>query len=320
MGQATTFLTLGELRDQIESLLSSGQVQLPIESGIYKTDGKKGWQTVYFSKRFITTPSVIAQGTFKSGSFPQIAVDIPTMAIPPITLPSIEIPSITVPNVTVPTIPYRIPRLDIRTAITGYSTISEYMAYENRASFYAHTDWWNYTLVLIPIREAIAAVAFGIGAFVGSFLDWFVNSYIQPHFDNVESTLRGVRDIINSDIIGSASSPKAGSVNRAFDDLEDALQSALDEITSGVNTGYETFKGSVEGAFEGVTGQINEAFGQTEKEIENAINNQVSRLYEYLGVLDGAPFVPTKIANVSSAGFHLYSTGAPEYHWVAIGV
>lgn len=312
-------MTLGELRDQVEALLSSGQIKLPIESGIHLTDGKKGWQTIVFSKKFITTPSVIAQGTFKTGSFPQVTVDIPTVSIPAITLPTVEIPSITVPNVTIPTIPYHIPRLDIRQAITGHDTISSYMAHENRAAFYASTDWWRYTLVLIPIREAIAGVSFAMGAFLGSFFDWFIGDYIQPHFDNVESTLRDVRDTINNDIIGKGTTPKAGSVNRAFDDLEDALQSALDEITGGVNTGYETLRRSIEGAFDSVRTQINSAYKQTEEEIENAINNQVNRLYEYLGVLDGAPFVPTKIANVSSAGFHLYSTGA-DYHWIAVGL
>jgi len=321
MLEPKTFLTIRDLREAILALFKTGQVSLPIESGIYLTGGNVGWQTVTFQKTFLTAPAVVAQGTFKAGSYsPQYKVDIPSITVPSILLPIISIPPITVPNVTIPAIPYIVPRLNIRDMLSPYTSISAYMAAAGENAFLANTEWWTWTLVLAPIRTAISAVVYLIGGFVGGFFDEFVSEYIQPQLTNIENVLKKVKNVIDLDIIGTKYNPNAGSINRAFDDLENALQTALDGIIGGVNAGYEVLRDTAQEGFDTVTGTVNESSLMVEHAIEDAINSQIERLYEFLGILDGAPMVPTKVQNVTNRGFQLYSTGASQYSWVAVGI
>ncbi|MHA1290672.1 MAG: hypothetical protein ACTSPB_25085 [Candidatus Thorarchaeota archaeon] len=311
-------VTVGELRSAIEQMLSSGQIQLPIESGIYKTGGKKGWFPVTFRKRFSIIPSVTVQGTFKTSTMKTYSVNLPSISVPTIAIPSVSIPSFKVPNVTIPTLPFKIPRLNIVKMLSGYDSIAKYLGAENKKKYLTDTiafSWWPADIG----RQVGAVGAYAMGFFIGTFLDWYTDAYIQPHFDNVEATLKGIKNKIDSDIIGKASDPKDGSINKAFDDLEGAIQTAIDGIVKGTNTAIKTVRDGAQKGLDTVRKGVNDGFKKSELAVEDSINNSIKRLFEYLGVLDGAPFMPTKIKDVTGNGFLLYSTGAPEYHWVAVG-
>lgn len=307
------------MKDTIAGLFQTGQIDLPVESGIIKTAEGAKWVTVTFKKRFLSTPSVVVQGSFQSGTLKRYTVDIPSITVPSISLPSITIPKVAVPNVTVPTIAYHIPRLNIVDMLSGYNSISTYMGAQVRQQFINATTALNWFPANVA-RDVVATGTSVIGEFIGTFFDWFVSDYIQPHFDNVESILKGIRSIINDDIIGQQKSPKAGSINKAFDTLETSLQTALDNVVNRTNDAFKVVRDSTQKAFNDVKTGIDTTAKSVETSVESAINDQVARLYEYLGILDGAPFVPTKIANVTNYGFQFYSTGKGEYHWVSVGI
>lgn len=328
MLEPKTFLTIRDLREAIEALFKTGQVSLPIESGIHLTGGKTGWQTVRFNRVFMTAPAVVAQGAFKAGTYsPDYKVDIPSILVPKITIPTFHIERIVVPTVTIPTIDYAIPDLNIRQLLpAGYSTVAEYLGSEAKKSALSVMNSPAFIALTLGLgggllfQWLIGDLYYAAFSFVGGFFDWFITDFLQPHFNLVENIAKGVRDKLRNDIIGLSASPKAGSINWGLRSLRDNIQVALDELITETNLNIATIVDGTQFAIDTVTGTINESSLTVEHAIEDAVNDQIERLYEFLGILDGAPLVPTKVQNVTNSGFQLYSGGAPSYSWVAVGI
>lgn len=329
MLEPKTFLTIRDLREAIQALFQTGQVSLPVESGIHLTDSKVGWQTIVFQKTFLTAPAVVAQGTFKAGSYlPDYKVDIPSITVPKITIPTFHIERILVPTVTIPTIKYSIPDLNIRQLLpAGYSTIAAYMGAEAKKAVDDLMSTPTFLAITIALgggtyifQTLVGQLYYSAFYFAGGFLDWFITDFLQPHFTLVEDIATDIRNKLKYDIIGIATSPKTGSINWGLRTLKDNIQVALDELVDETNLNITTIVDSTQYAIDTVSGIINESSLTVEAAIEDAVNEQIVRLYEFLGILDGAPMVPTKVQNVTNMGFQLYSTGASQYSWVAVGI
>lgn len=311
-------VTIGELQKTIENLVDSGNIRLPIESGQRTTGGDSAWIKVIFSSRFNRTPAVNVTGEFKSAKLKQYKVDIPSIEIPEISLPVLEIPTVNIPDLTIPTLPFEIPRISLIEQISGYESVAKYMGEEMRKSFMEWSEFWQYSIVLIPIREGIAGLTYLIGYFMGSFFDWFVNNYIQPSIDNVQNVIKDIKDRIDNELIGKPTAPAEGSLNALFDEIEVSFQEAIDEVTVGVNSGVKSLRDEIQFSFDSVRNEVNTGTKAVEIAVEDSINNQISRLFDFLGVADGQPIVPVKVRNVTPEGFEFYSTGSGIYYWSAI--
>lgn len=314
--------TITRLRSQLQDLIDSGEValRLPIESGRSQTHGRAGWVQVSFSKPFGISPSVVVTGELKTQKLKQYKVDLPSVEIPQITIPEIEIPRIVVPDVEIPLLPFKIPRIKLVELISGYETISEYMAKEMSDSFLDSTEWWQIVPILAQIRSAISGVVYIIGYFMGGFFDWFSNSYIQPSIDHIQNVIKELKDKVDFELIGDPAAPQVDSMNYVFDQMETKLQDALDELVVGMNLSLKSIGDEVQTSFDTVKNTVNRGTKAIELGIEDAINNQITRLFEYLGVFDGAPFVPVKVKSVTRNSFEYYSTGAGTYHWIAVSL
>jgi hypothetical protein len=268
----------------------------------------------------MTSPSVVVTGELKTQNLKQYKVDLPTIEIPQITIPEIAIPKIDVPDVTIPVLPFKIPRVNLVELISGYDTISAYMATEMSDSFLESTEWWGIVPILSSIRSAISGVVYIIGHFMGGFFDWFANNYVQPSIDNIQNVVKDLKDKIDYELIGDPEAPQLDSMNYVFDQMEMKLQDAVDEMVVGINLALKSVGDEVQTSFDTVRNTVNRGTRAIEVGIEDAINNQITRLFEYLGVFDGEPFVPVKVKDVTRNGFKYYSTGAGTYHWVAISL
>jgi len=257
--------------EDIERIINRILPEIPYESG--RVQLYKGWNTVYFRSRFVSTPAVVCtlegdfSGWISKPFFNKISVyldrvSIPSIAIPP--TPKVEIPEIKVPSLPSITIP-ETPKVSIKKI--------ELKWFKCDACGYAN-------LYLIPpsncpecggvMHETDARDAMeGVYWFAArkAFGDWgafnwmrdsiiYVFSFVGRYVGTViETVISGLKQQVDEVVNGSEKALNDAMVN-VKDKVEEAFEDFIYKIKSKDEDLYSKYAGSLEDAIENVKTKI----------------------------------------------------------------